>query len=362
MPTVAELLTALSQQAHRDKAASWDRHGLQLGDPEDQTGTIGVCHEVTGSVVESAIEAKLGLLITYHPLLFHPLSQVVAGPGPGGRAFRLLRAGVAVAAFHTAWDAAPGGTADSLARAVGLDDCRGFVPLDSHPKIKLVAYLPPEHADELAAALTAAGAGRIGNYAGCGFRTEGIGTFAPGPGANPVVGSPGTLNYEKEIRLEMVADKHLEPELLGILIKNHPYEEPAFDVYDVRANVGMAGRVGGLASPMSIAELAALVGERLSAPAKAARAGQATVERVAVVPGAGGSFVAAAAATGAEVLITGDVSHHQTVAAIDLGLAVIDPGHAGTERPGVASLRDAVGAIDPGVVDLTFDPTPWTTS
>lgn len=362
MPTVAEMLNALSQQAHRDQAASWDRHGLQLGDPDDQTGEIGVCHEVTTSVVEAAIAARLGLLITYHPLLFHPLSQVVAGGGPGGRAFRLLRAGVAVATFHTAWDAARGGTADSLANKVGLRDYRGFAPLDSTPKVKLVTFVPPDHVDEVAAVLAATGAGRIGNYAGCGFRSEGIGTFLPGPGASPVVGRTNTLNYEKEIRLEMVADKHLEPELVATLIKSHPYEEPAFDVYDVRASGGMLGRVGELEAPMSLATLAAAVGRSLATPTRVAGAAERMVERVAVIPGAGGSLVAAAASTRAAVLVTGDVSHHQTMEAIDLDLGVIDPGHAATEKPGVSALREAVGALHPGVVDLTADPTPWTSS
>lgn len=362
MPTVAEMLNALSQQAHRDQAAFWDRHGLQLGDPDDETGEIGVCHEVTTAVVEAAIEARLGLLITYHPLLFHPLIQVVAGSGPGGRAFRLLRAGVAVATFHTAWDAARGGTADSLAKKVGLRDYRAFAPIDPAPRVKLVTFVPPDHVDDVAADLAAAGAGRVGNYAGCGFRSEGVGTFLPGPGANPVVGRTGTMNVEKEVRLEMVADKHLEPELVAALIKSHPYEEPAFDVYDVRASRGMVGRVGELGTPLSLAALAAAVGRSLSTPTRVAGAAERVVERVAVIPGAGGSLVAAAASTRADALVTGDVSHHQTVEAIDLDLAVIDPGHAATERPGVAALRDAVGALHAGVVDLTADPTPWTNS
>ncbi len=360
MPTVAETLQALSQHAHRERAASWDRHGLQLGDPDDPCGAIGVCHEVTSAVVAATIEAELGLLITYHPLLFRPLSEVVAGPGPGGRAYKLLRAGVAVATFHTAWDAATGGTADSLANAVGLGNSRGFVPLDATPRIKLVTFVPSDNLDDLAAALTAAGAGTIGNYSGCGFRTEGIGTFMPGPGSKPAAGRLETLNHEKEIRLEMVGDKHLEPELVAALIHSHPYEEPAYDVYDVRTGGGMAGRVGELGRPQPLDELAASVGNRLSTRTRRAGAAERIVERVAVIPGAGGSFVAAAASTGAEVLITGDVSHHQTMEAIDLGLSVIDPGHAATERPGVSALRDAVEAIRPGVVDLTFDPTPWT--
>jgi dinuclear metal center YbgI/SA1388 family protein len=359
MPTVAETLLAFSRRVDRDKAASWDRHGLQIGDPDAPAGPIGVCHEVTEEVVGAAITAGVGLLITYHPLVFRPLESVVSGRGPGGRVFRLLEAGVAVATFHTAWDVARGGAADALAGAVGLRNQRGFAPVEATPQIKVVTFVPPDQVDEVAAALRAAGAGQIGNYEGCGFRTEGIGTFLPGPGAAPVVGAAGSLSHEKEIRLEMVAAKRLEPAVVAAIAASHPYEEPAFDIYDIRANVGMAGRVGDLAAPMSPEELTGIIEQVLSTTPRVAFAQDAGVSRVAVVPGSGGFLIPAAAESGAEVLITGDVSHHETIGALDLGLGVVDPGHAATEIPGVAALLEMVTGLARDVVDLTIDPTPW---
>lgn len=84
------------------------------------------------------------------------------------------------------------------------------------------------------------------------------------------------------------------------------------------------------------------------------------VESLAVVPGSGSRLIEAAADV-AEVLVTGDVSHHDAVAARDLGLAIVDPGHVATERPGmsrlVALVREASGLE---VIDLTvIDPQTW---
>lgn len=81
---------------------------------------------------------------------------------------------------------------------------------------------------------------------------------------------------------------------------------------------------------------------------------------VAVVPGSGSSFIEAAAEL-ADVLVTGDVSHHRAVAAVDLGMAVVDPGHTVTERPGMTRLVDLVREeADVEVVDLTdIDPRTW---
>jgi len=85
-----------------------------------------------------------------------------------------------------------------------------------------------------------------------------------------------------------------------------------------------------------------------------------TIETLAVVPGSGSSLVEAAAEV-ADVLVTGDVNHHRSVAAADLGLAVVDPGHTATERPGMTALVSMVAELsDAGVVDLThIDPKTW---
>lgn len=83
------------------------------------------------------------------------------------------------------------------------------------------------------------------------------------------------------------------------------------------------------------------------------------LERVAVVPGSGGSFIDAAAEV-ADALVTGDVSHHQAVRALDLGLAIVDPGHIATERPGMKALVEMVSQVAEVTRDLTkIDPTTW---
>ena len=84
------------------------------------------------------------------------------------------------------------------------------------------------------------------------------------------------------------------------------------------------------------------------------------LEKVAVVPGSGSDFIEEAA-TLADALVTGDVSHHRTVHAMDLGLAVVDPGHIATERPGMVALVTLVAdVVGGGVTDLTeLDPETW---
>ena len=81
------------------------------------------------------------------------------------------------------------------------------------------------------------------------------------------------------------------------------------------------------------------------------------LEKVAVIPGSGSDFIEQAAEV-ADALVTGDVSHHRAVQALDMGLAIVDPGHVATERPGMPGLVALAGTIpDVEVVDFTeIDP------
>jgi hypothetical protein len=98
---------------------------------------------------------------------------------------------------------------------------------------KLVVYLPREALDVVRDALFEAGAGRIGNYERCSWYTAGTGTFLGGEGASPSVGRRGVEQRVSELRLETVFPAELHEEVVAALRRAHPYEEPAFDVYEL---------------------------------------------------------------------------------------------------------------------------------
>jgi putative NIF3 family GTP cyclohydrolase 1 type 2 len=297
--------------------------------------------------------------VSYHPLLFHPTTRLVAGRSAPGRAWRLASAGVGLLVTHTDFDSCPGGTADALARTLGLDEVRQFGPVEGATQVKVVVFAPEESVDALAAAMAEAGAGQIGNYQRCSFRTRGVGSFTAGPGASPAVGGGGQASAVAEERLEIIAPKSAQAGVIAALVAAHPYEEPAFDVYEVASNQGLIGRVGRWQG--SLGDLVGLVADTLGSTALRVAGGlNAEVGRVAVVPGSGSSFLDSARAAGADVIVTGDVDHHRAVGALDRGLAVIDPGHAATELPGVRSLAELVSGLGVEVTDVSDDRIgPW---
>jgi hypothetical protein len=98
---------------------------------------------------------------------------------------------------------------------------------------KLVVFVPADALDSVRDALFEAGAGRIGDYERCSWYTEGMGTFVGGESTDPTVGKSGREERVPELRLETVfpADRH--GEVVAALRAAHPYEEPAFDVYEL---------------------------------------------------------------------------------------------------------------------------------
>lgn len=359
MTTVSAFVTELAGLTRPERAAAWDPVGLQLGDPNAPVDRVAVCHEVTDAVVDSVGSDPPGLLVAYHPLLFKPTSRLVAGRTPAGRAWALVRAGIALAVTHTDFDVSPVGTSAALAEALGLFDPVGFGPVPGRDQIKIVTFVPADAVDRVVEAMVTAGAGRIGDYTGCSFRHPGTGRFVAGEGANPTVGAAGESTEVSEMRLEMIAGRRGEEAVVAALVAAHPYEEPAFDVYDTRSNQAMIGRVG--AWEGLLGELVETVSNRLgSSGLRVAGDLNAPVRQVAAVPGSGGSFIEAAVAAGADALVTGDVDHHRAAAAVGMGLAVIDAGHAATEVPGMASLVSAVAGLGVPVADLTGDGRgPW---
>ena len=98
---------------------------------------------------------------------------------------------------------------------------------------KLVVFVPAEAVDVVRDAVFAAGAGRIGDYERCSWYTEGTGTFQGGESTTPSVGRRGADQRVAELRLETVYPLESEAEVIEAMRAAHPYEEPAFDLYEL---------------------------------------------------------------------------------------------------------------------------------
>jgi dinuclear metal center YbgI/SA1388 family protein len=345
MPPMADardVIAVVERLAPPSLAEGWDNCGLQVGDPAAEVRRVLVALTPLPEVFDEAEEAGADFLLFHHPLIFTPLKSVDTSSYPGDLVSRAVQNGLTVYAAHTSYDAAPEGVSVALARALARHGPHTVISPRGALR-KLVVFVPAENAEAVAEALSGAGAGRIGDYTRCTFRSPGTGTFLPGDESDPYLGERGRLERVDEVRLETVVPAHLVRAAVDAATAAHPYEEVALDVYPVEGfpeGCGY-GKICTLPEPLTPEELGTHVSRSLGFPARLVAQGRRRdIRRVAVLGGSGGSFIPEVAASGAEAYVTGDLDYHDALLAESLGLTAIDAGHAATELPSLRPLAE----------------------
>jgi dinuclear metal center YbgI/SA1388 family protein len=340
--------------APRRLAEAWDNVGLLWGDPRAGVSRIMTCLTVTPATASEAIGGGAELIVSHHPVLFRAVKQVRADHRESGILWSLARAGVAIISPHTSFDNTAGGINDGLALRLGLRDVQPLRPSSPAPTFKVVVFTPRTDREAVLAAAFAAGAGRIGAYDECSFTSMGRGTFFgnESEGANPTIGEAGRRETVREQRIELLCPADRLASVLDAIRSEHSYEEPAIDVYPLHPvptrHVEGAGRLGRLPEVVTLQAFATQVANTLSAPGlQVVGSRERTIERVAIVCGAGDDFLGDAAGADADVLLTGEARFHRALEAEALGVALIVAGHHATERPGVEDLADRLAQAFP---------------
>lgn len=367
---VADVIAAVEAAYPPALAADWDAVGLVCGDPEEPVDTVLVAVDAVPETVEEAVETGAQLLLSHHPLLLRGVHGVGADTPKGALVHRLVRAGSALYTAHTNADAADPGVSDALAAAIGLEVTDPLVGASGPALDKIVTFIPTGPAiSAVHEALSAAGAGNIGDYSHCSFATAGTGQFRPLAGAHPTIGTVGRLERVPETKLEMVLPRRKRAAVVAALRSSHPYEEPAFDVLelaDVPSACGL-GRIGTLEQAEPLAAFAERVAAALPATAWGVRAAgdpARPVRRVAVCGGAGDSALGAAVAAGVDAYVTADLRHHPASEHLLAGgPALVDVAHWASEWPWCAQAADVVRAALGGSVTVHVSrrrTDPWT--
>jgi len=334
---VKEIAQKIEEIVPLKLAQDWDNVGLLIGDSRKDIKNILLTIDVTRGVLDEARNLKTDLIVSYHPLIWDGLKKVTA-EGPTGVVYDLIRSDIAVFSIHTALDSAVGGVNDGLAEMVGIVDGKPIGDYVANPagdNYKLVIFVPVKSATKVSNAVFAAGAGAIGNYSHCGFGTEGTGTFLPHEGAKPAIGKKGELEKVEEIRFEAIVPAGKLNEVVAAMLKAHPYETPAYDIFKLH-NTEMPfglGRIGELAKPVRIPQIIQQIKKTTGAKAVGLIGDQKRlVRRAAVCAGTCGTIINLVIAAKADLYLTGELKHHQALAAQEAGLTCICLSHTVSER------------------------------
>jgi dinuclear metal center YbgI/SA1388 family protein len=365
---VKDIAGVVEQIAPLGLAQSWDNVGLLVGNSERPIRNVLLTIDVTRSVVAEAKALKTDLIVSYHPVIWDGLKHVLA-EGPTGTVYELIRSNIAVFSIHTALDAQIGGVNDGLAEMLGIVDAKplgDYVEYAPQENYKLVVFVPVDATDKVANAVFAAGAGAIGNYRDCGFRTDGTGMFLPLEGAHPAIGKRGRPEAVHETRFEAIVPAERLDAVVAAMKEAHPYEMPAFDIFklfEYGSRFGL-GRFGSLARPAKIARLIEQIKKQTGAKAVGLVGDSKRLVRTAAVcAGTCGRILNTVIANGADLYLTGELKHHEALAAQEAGLTCICLSHTVSERfmlkKLARQLKDRMKPVTIKISKRDADPFTW---
>ena len=354
---IKAVIQYLEQLAPLDLQESYDNAGLIVGNADQEITKVLISLDCTEEVVQEAIEKGCNLIISHHPIVFKGLKKINGKNYVERTVIKAIENKIALYAIHTNLDNVIGGVNSKIADKLGLVN---QAILESKPNVlrKMVVFVPRSHVEEVRTALFDAGAGQIGrHYDQCSFNTAGYGSFRPLEGSEPTLGEIGTQERVEETRIEVVYTRSVERKLLLALYEAHPYEEVAYDLFDLQntaVEIG-AGMIGNLSEPMDELEFLAYLKEnlKLNIIRHTALLGK-KVSRVAVCGGAGGFLLGAAKRSGADFFVTADYKYHEFFDA-EGEIVIADTGHFESEQFTQELLYDIITKKFPNFATLTTE-------
>lgn len=332
-PKVSDIIEAIELLAPLSVQESWDNSGLQVGDPNALVKAALITIDVTEAIIDEALALGCGLIIAHHPLIFSGLKRLTGKSDVERAVIKAVQNNIAVYSAHTNIDLVSEGVSHKMAQKLGLNDIKVLTPQGGLLK-KLVVFVPHEQAEIVRKTLFEAGAGHISDYDACSFNLTGTGTFRGAPTAHPFAGQPGILHSEPETRIETIFPAALQNQILKAMLKVHPYEEPAYDLYpldNLHPKIGL-GVIAKTPEPVDPLTFLNQVKTCFNCPAiKYTSPHKPVISTVALCGGSGSSLIRQAKAAGADLFITGDIKYHQFFEA-ENQMILADIGHFESEQ------------------------------
>lgn len=330
---ISEIVQSLEELAPFSLQEDYDNAGLIIGHPDSETGACLICVDVNESVIEEAVRLNCKLVLSHHPVIFKGLARLTGQSMTERIVARAIREEIAIISMHTNLDNASSGVNRILAEKLGLTDLSILRKSGGLLK-KLVTFCPADYAGRVREAIFEAGAGTIGNYDQCSFNAEGSGTFRAGDKANPFVGEIGEIHFEKEIRIETIFPAYRQSSIINALLKSHPYEEVAYDIYPLENEFDQtgAGMIGKLEQKMTEVQFLTLLKDVLKVPCirHSPLLGK-EVRKIAVCGGSGSFLLGDAIRRQADFFVSADFKYHQFFDA-DCKIVIADTGHFESEQ------------------------------
>jgi len=328
-----EIVSFFEEIAPFSLQESYDNSGIQIGSQESEVTGILISIDLTNEVLDEAIKNSCNLILSHHPLIFGGIKKLTGSNAIEAMIVKAIKNDINILSVHTNIDSVFNGVSSKICDKLGLINRKILDPAKDR-LLKLVYFVPLDHAEKVRESIFLAGAGQIGNYENCSFSSEGKGSFKAGENANPYVGKINELHLEKEIRVETILPVNIRGKVISALLKSHPYEEVAYDLYPLENKLETAGlgMVGEFEEEMEEHEFLNAVKTIFNTGCVRYTAlRNKKVKKVAVCGGSGSFLLGKAIASGADAFISGDFKYHQFFDA-EGKIIITDIGHYESEQ------------------------------
>ncbi len=116
MISAKEIFDWLNETAPFDTQMGFDNAGLLIGSGQQTSEIVYVALDAAKAVLQEAARAGAGIVVTHHPIIFHPLKSLLAD----SNAYLAANWGITVISAHTNLDKAVGGVNDTLTEKIGV--------------------------------------------------------------------------------------------------------------------------------------------------------------------------------------------------------------------------------------------------
>ncbi|HOE38881.1 MAG TPA: Nif3-like dinuclear metal center hexameric protein [Bacteroidales bacterium] len=330
---IKDIINSFEEFAPLSLQEEYDNSGLQVGNLEKEISGILISLDVTSEVVQEAIDHNCNFIIAHHPLIFNKLRKITGSDDIEKSIILAIKNDISIYCTHTNFDKVNQGVSYKICEKIGLKNLKILSP-EKNILEKIAVFVPTSHADIVRNSMFEAGAGQIGNYDNCSYNLQGEGSFRASNNSNPFVGQIGETHFEKEVRIETIYPKYLRNKILQAILKSHPYEEVAYDIYKLENphnNVGL-GMIGELEQEVAEIDFLKLLKEKFNSTIiKHSEFLNKKIKKVAVCGGSGAFLINTAKSSKADVFVSGDIKFHDYFLA-EKQILIADIGHFESEQ------------------------------
>jgi dinuclear metal center YbgI/SA1388 family protein len=338
---IKNILNLLDQVAPSSYQENYDNAGLITGDSSLECTGVICTLDATEEVISEAKQKGCNLVVAHHPIVFGGLKKITGKNYVERAVISAIKNDIAIYAIHTNLDNLLTGVNGRMADKLGLENRKVLLHKQNN-LMKLIVFVPVEHAEKVRQAIFEAGGGNIGQYSECSFNIKGTSTFKPGEGTNPHTGQVGKRETTDEEKIEVIFPVYLKEKLLTAMTEAHPYEEVAYDLIALSnyfQEVG-SGLLGELQHETDETEFLQVLKQQFNLKViRHTPLLEKKVKKVALCGGAGSFLIKNALSAGADFYITSDVKYHEFFDA-ENKMVIADIGHWESEQFTVDLLHD----------------------